>query len=91
MTCWRRCRLFTGIMSADLLDIDPADCPLCVRAAGKPGGLHNMSLVCCRVRFLLGVPTLDLRRGWLDRWREKLGSEKVDQIKAEVQRRWANR
>lgn len=74
----------------ELLNLDPSDCPRCAKAAGKSGGIYNFGpdIICCRVRFLLGLPTLELRRGWLERWRDQKGGEFVDKIKAELRKKW---
>ena len=43
--------------------------------------------VCCRVRFVLRVPLLEVRRCWLDRWKRK-DRAMGELIEAEVLRRW---
>lgn len=60
-----------------------ADCALCID--GSP--VYDFGLVCCRVRFILSVPVLDVRRAWLERWR-KLEGEMSELIESEVRRRW---
>lgn len=59
----------------------PAACGLC--AATSP--VYDFGLVCCRVRFILSVPVLDIRREWLDRWRKK-DRAMSEQIENEVRR-----
>lgn len=60
-----------------------ADCALCI--ASSP--VYNFGLVCCRVRFILSVPVLEVRRTWLERWRKREG-EISKLIENEVRKRW---
>lgn len=61
----------------------PAVCGLC--AAASP--VYDFGLVCCRVRFILSVPVLDIRREWLDRWK-RMDSEICAEVEREVEARW---
>lgn len=40
------------------------DCALCGSAASQ----YDWSRVCCRARFIAGLPAVILRRGWMQRW-----------------------
>ena len=51
-------------------------------------GNYDMSLICCKVRYLLQEPRKEVRRAWLDRWAKKYGSEDVEAVKAELLKRW---
>ncbi len=60
-----------------------AECELCL--IDSP--VYEFGRVCCRVRYIIGEPRLEVRRAWLERWKNKnhvLG-EKVER---EVTARW---
>ena len=62
-------------------------CELCKTKAGR----LNFALTCCRVRFLLKLPHVDMRRAWLDYWRKHDGDSIATTIETEVKARWAER
>lgn len=59
------------------------DCELCV--GDSP--IYDFGLVCCRARFILSVPMLEVRRGWIERWKRK-DSEMCAAVEREVRMRW---
>lgn len=60
------------------------DCPLCASDTSE----LNMHRVCCRVRFLLRLPNVTLRRGWLERWKDW---PEIEKVKDELKARWEAR
>lgn len=60
------------------------DCGLCVRE----NGLFDWGQVCCRARFVIGLPGIEYRRGWMARWKARENAEFYAQIAAEVKARW---
>ncbi|MCP3017526.1 hypothetical protein [Cupriavidus basilensis] len=62
-------------------------CDLC-RAKG---GRLDFNHVCCRVRFLLKMPHVEIRRAWIDYWRRRDGDTMATEIENEVTARWAER
>ena len=52
-------------------------CALCVQGSGQ----YEFFRLCCRVRFLLKLPSVDGRRAWLERWSGQ-GDKAVDETKA---------
>lgn len=36
--------------------------------------VFDFSLVCCRVRYIVNEPRLEVRRAWLERWKRKDGA-----------------
>ena len=62
-----------------------SDCGLC----RDQSGIFDFSLVCCRVRHILGEPRLEVRQAWIERWRRRDGLMcKV--VEQEVAARWNN-
>lgn len=61
----------------------PMACGLC--ASVSP--VYDFGLVCCRVRFILSVPVLDIRREWFARWKRRDG-EMCAEVEREVEARW---
>lgn len=59
-------------------------CTLCQADSGT----YSMNLQCCRVRYLLNEPRVEVRRAWMERWEKKDGREVVDAIKVEFERRF---
>lgn len=62
-------------------------CALCE----ADNGTYSMNLQCCRVRYLLHEPRIDVRRAWLARWTARDGHEVGAALKAEFTRRWADK
>lgn len=62
------------------------DCELCIDVSP----VYDFGLVCCRVRFILSVPVLEVRRAWLERWKRQDG-EMCDSVEREVAARWKAR
>lgn len=54
----------TALPAQTEASIDGA-CALCVRR----GGEYDFGRACCMARFLQALPSRDMRRGWLARWR----------------------
>jgi hypothetical protein len=62
-------------MSGDLFSSEPVastsffdgTCDLCTAAAG----IYNWGNLCCRARFVTSLPGIDLRRGWMARWKSR--------------------
>lgn len=63
------------------------ECELCA----KQSAVLDFSRVCCRVRFVLSLPTREMRLGWLDRWKQKDGSAMAEEIEREVRAKWNER
>ena len=42
----------------------------------------------CLARFVNALPTVEERRGFLSRWRERHGRELTERLKAEMTRLW---
>lgn len=59
-------------------------CQLCSTASCE----FNWSNVCCRARFITGLPRIDLRRGWMARWKERESAEFYDAIARAVKAAW---
>ena len=59
------------------------DCDLCV----QDSPVYNFGSVCCRVRFVIGEPRLEVRRMWIDRWKKRDG-EMGTAVEREVMARW---
>ena len=64
--------------------LDTHECDDCI----EDKGLYDFSRACCRARFLVSVPLLDLRKGWMRRWKRKVSEEFYDAIEAAVKKRW---
>lgn len=60
-----------------------ADCALCI----EDSPVYDFGLVCCRVRFILSVPVLEVRRAWLERWKRQDG-EMCAVVEREVAAKW---
>lgn len=59
------------------------DCELCI----KKSPVHDFRLVCCRVRFIMSIPILEVRRAWIERWKKRDGAMgRV--VEQEVTARW---
>lgn len=59
-------------------------CHLCAAASGE----FNWGNVCCRTRFIVGLPGIDWRRGWMERWKARESSEFYDAIARAVKAGW---
>lgn len=55
---------------------------------GACAGIFDFKLLCCRVRWLLGVPNREIAHGWLDLWRN---SRNIGHDAVEETRKVANR
>lgn len=62
-------------------------CELCKR--NSP--VLDFSSTCCRVRFLMTLPSRDMRAEWLERWRKRDGHRMADEVEKEVKERWSQR
>lgn len=65
---------------------EPGACELCA----VDSAVYNFGMVCCRVRFILGVPVLEIRQGWLERWR-RMDSEMGAEVEREVAAQWKSK
>jgi hypothetical protein len=63
------------------------DCNLCLVASGE----FNWGNVCCRARFVIGLPGIDWRRGWMARWKAREIPEFYAEIERAVKARWENK
>ena len=64
-------------------------CEFCLKHDdGNCVGIFDFKLLCCRVRWLLGVPHREIALGWLDLWRN---SRNIGHDATEETRRVANR
>jgi hypothetical protein len=63
------------------------NCDLCE----KNGSVYNFNRTCCLARFVVKLPSLELRRGWLARLAEQRGEEFQVEVAAEVRRLWEER
>ena len=52
-------------------------CNLCEQTSGH----YDFLRLCCRVRFLLTLPNVEVRRAWLERWAWQ-GDKANDETKA---------
>lgn len=59
-------------------------CELC----GKKSAIYDFNRLCCRVRFILSLPTRDMRATWLERWRAKDGKAMADAVEKAVLAQW---
>ncbi len=54
--------------------------------------IYDFSLLCCRVRYILCLPTTrkfrEMRAGYLERWREQYGDKAADETQAVLMERW---
>ena len=62
-------------------------CELCKRKSP----VLDFNSICCRVRFLMTLPSRDIRAEWLERWRKRDGHRMADEIEKEVKERWNQR
>lgn len=46
------------------------ECELCE----KRSAILDFNRVCCRVRFVMSLPSREMRAGWLERWKQKDGA-----------------
>jgi len=60
------------------------ECELCE----KKSAILDFNRICCRVRFVMSLPTREMRVGWLDRWRSWDGNAMADAVEKEVRERW---
>lgn len=63
------------------------ECDLC----RNDSAVFEFNRVCCRVRFVLGLPAREMRAEWLERWRKKDGERMASEIEREVRTRWGRR
>lgn len=54
-------------------------------------GNYDFALHCCKVRYLMQEPRLEVRRAMLERWERKLGKTEASAIKAEFERQWGEK
>lgn len=52
-------------------------------ACERDDGHYSMDRRCCRVRYLLNEPRIEVRRAWLERWEKRVGATEADAIKEE--------
>lgn len=64
--------------------MNATDCQLCAADTGE----LDFAKVCCRVRYLLRMPTRQARADWLDRWSKSVTPAVMAEIKAELVRRF---
>lgn len=60
------------------------ECELCA----KRSAVLDFRRICCRVRFVMSLPSLEMRAGWLALWREKDGKTMAEEIEREVRAKW---
>lgn len=60
------------------------ECELCE----KKSAILDFNRICCRVRFVMSLPTREMRVGWLERWRSRDGNAVADAVEKEVRERW---
>lgn len=60
------------------------ECELCA----KRSSILDFNRVCCRVRFILALPTREMRARWLEWWKQRDGSAMAEAIEKEVRYRW---
>ncbi len=63
------------------------ECELCE----KKSAILDFNRICCRVRFVMSLPTREMRVGWLERWRSRDGNAMADAVEKEVRERWGIR
>lgn len=63
------------------------ECELCE----KKSAVMDFNRVCCRVRFVMSLPSREMRSGWLERWKQKDGSAMAEEVEREVKRQWEER
>jgi len=57
------------------------ECELCE----KKSAILDFNRICCRVRFVMSLPTREMRAGWLERWRSRDGNAMADAVEKELQ------
>lgn len=62
-------------------------CPLCVAKDGE----YGWGNVCCRARFVISLPGIDWRRGWMARWKMKELPDFYMAIEHAVKKLWENK
>lgn len=60
------------------------ECELCE----KKSAILDFNRICCRVRFVMSLPTREMLAGWLERWRARDGNAVADAVEKEVRERW---
>jgi len=63
------------------------ECELCE----KKSAILDFNRICCRVRFVMSLPTREMRAGCLERWRSRDGNAMADAVEKEVRERWGIR
>lgn len=63
------------------------ECDLCA----KRSAVLDFNRICCRVRFVMSLPSREMRAGWLERWRKQDGPAMAEEIEREVKERWKQR
>lgn len=63
------------------------ECPLCA----TNGPVHDFTRTCCRVRYLLALPSRDARRCTLARWRQEHGAAAADETETALSAAWQQR
>ncbi len=66
------------------------ECELC-ELCEKKSAILDFNRICCRVRFVMSLPTREMRVGWLERWRSRDGNAMADAVEKEVRERWGIR
>lgn len=54
-------------------------------------GVYDFSNQCCKVRYLIKEPRLDVRRALMDKWKKELGTEAFNNLVSEVKEKWESR
>lgn len=54
----------------------------------KSSAIYDFNRICCRVRFILSLPTREMRSGWLERWRSRDGKAMADAVEKAVLMKW---
>lgn len=72
--------------SPQKFDLDES-CALCIESSGE----FNWGKLCCRARFVTGLPDIDLRRGWMARWKSREIPDFYSAIEQLVKIRWKNK
>ena len=57
------------------------ECELCE----KKSAILDFNRICCRVRFVMSLPTREMRACWLERWRSRDGNAMADAVEKELQ------
>ena len=51
-------------------------------------GLYHRSRACCWARYLVSLPLLELRRGWLERLKARVSAKFYAEIERSTKMRW---